>query len=243
MGKVLLMIKEMGSRRTNNIAMKIATLLVLVMVIMITAGAVAASYSNKVNEGIADNVIRLHVLANSDSEEDQALKQDVRDVVINYMKDQLKNSQNLGQTRSIINQNLGRITEIASAEVKRNGKNYKVKCLLGNYPFPTKSYGDVTLPAGQYEALRVVIGKGEGANWWCVLFPPLCFVDATHGTIPDSVKEDLKEALTQEEYNLITTADSDNDIPVKVRFKIVEVFQSSKVRFTGIISNLFKTGD
>jgi len=237
------MIKELGNRQRNHVTIKVGTLLVLLMIAMITVGAVAASYSNKVNEGIAHNLIRLHVLANSDSEEDQSLKRDVRDVVINYMKEQLKDSQSLEQTRAIITKNLSRITEIASEEVKRHGKNYEVKSLLGNYPFPTKSYGDIILPAGQYEALRIVIGKGEGSNWWCVLFPPLCFVDATHGTIPDSVKEDLKQVLTQEEYELITTADSDDDIPVKVRFKIVEVFQNSKIRFTGMISNLFKAGD
>jgi stage II sporulation protein R len=96
------------------------------------------------------------------------------------------------------------------------------------------------LPAGHYQALRVVIGKGEGSNWWCVLFPPLCFVDVTHGTLPDNIKENLKNALTSEEYNIITSVDSDSEIPVKIRFKVVEFFQNSRIRFTGMISKIFK---
>ena len=86
---------------------------------------------------------------------------------------------------------------------------------------------------------RLVIGNGEGANWWCVLFPPLCFVDVTHGTVPDSVKEDLKDALTEEEYDILTSADEESDIPIKVKFKIVELFQDSKVKFTGAFNKLF----
>ena len=93
------------------------------------------------------------------------------------------------------------------------------------YPFPTKQYGDIILPSGNYQALKVVIGSGKGANWWCVLFPPLCIVDVTHGTISDSVKEELKNVLTYDEYEIISSAEDDDDIPVKVKFKIVEFFR------------------
>ena len=97
------------------------------------------------------------------------------------------------------------------------------------------------MPAGSYEALRIVIGKGEGANWWCVLFPPLCFVDVTHGTVPDSVKDDLKNVLTEEEYSIVTSADEESDIPIKIKFKIIELFQDSKDKFAGTLSRIFKT--
>jgi len=235
------MIKEFGSNQRNSIIFKIG-LTVFAAGILIMA-IFSTSYSENVNKGLADNLIRLHVIANSDSKEDQALKRDVRDVVLNYMREELKDSRDLEETKYIINKELAGIEELASSEIARQGKKYQVKIMLGSYPFPTKSYGDVTLPAGYYQALRIVIGKGEGSNWWCVLFPPLCFVDATHGTIPDDVKENLRNALTAEEYSIITTADGDEDIPVKVKFKVVEFFQDSKIRFTGMISKLFKSAE
>lgn len=238
MSKVLLMIKELGSSQRNMILAKIA--LIFTAVAVLTIGVVSVSYSDVVNKGLADNLIRLHVIANSDTAEDQALKRDIRDIIINYMKPQLNNSKDLEQTKYIIGKNMDAITELAKDEIAKQGKDYDVKVMLGSYPFPTKSYGDVTLPAGNYQALRVVIGKGAGANWWCVLFPPLCFVDATHGTVPDSVKEDLKNVLTEDEYSIITSADTESDIPVKIRFKVVEFFQESKIKFSGMISKLFK---
>jgi stage II sporulation protein R len=199
---------------------------------------VLTSYSDNLNQGLADNLIRLHVLANSDSPEDQALKRDVRDVVLNYMRDRLKDSQNIEQTKNIINEDLEKLNDIARKEIEKQGKNYNVKAMLGSFPFPTKAYGDVTLPAGMYEALRIVIGKGEGSNWWCVLFPPLCFVDATHGTIPDHIKEKLKYSLTEEEFSIVTSTDSE-DVPVKVKFKVLEVIQSSKIKFSGVLKRVF----
>lgn len=238
MSKVLLMVKEFGNNYRHSLLLKYGTLIVLTA--LTVSGIVFSSYSENVNKGLADNLIRLHVIANSDSAEDQALKRDIRDVVLNFMHEQVKYSKDVEQTKYIINTNLYKIEELAQGEVNRHGKNYTVKTMLGSYPFPTKVYGDITLPAGNYQALRVVIGKGEGANWWCVLFPPLCFVDATHGTVPDSVKRDLRNALTDEEYSIITAADSEEDIPIKVKFKVVEFFQSSKIKFTGLISQLFK---
>jgi stage II sporulation protein R len=157
------------------------------------------------------------------------------------MKEQLINSKDIEQTRYIINTNIKKIIVLAKDEIEQQGRNYDVNVKLGSYPFPTKAYGDIALPAGNYQALRVVIGKGEGANWWCVLFPPLCFVDVTHGTVPDSVKESLKKALTTEEYSIIASAEYDNEIPIKIKFKVVELFQDSKIRFTGMINKIFNT--
>ena len=223
--------------RSNDLRFKTAVCLLLVTVI--AAVFILTAYSNDVNEGLADNLIRLHVLANSDSDADQALKRDVRDVIINYMKVKLKDSKDIEQTKLIIDSNMKDIEEIAKKEISRQGKDYSVKAMLGNYPFPTKVYGDVSLPAGYYQALRVVIGKGEGANWWCVLFPPLCFVDASHGTVSESVKSDLKNVLDEEQYKIITTTDNDEDIPVKVKFRVVEFFQDSKIKISRLIGKLF----
>jgi stage II sporulation protein R len=190
-------------------------------------------------QSLASKMIRLHVIANSDTDEDQALKLKVRDVVIQYMKGELTASKDINQTISIITADLSKIEEVSKEVLKNNNSSYSVKATLGNYPFPTKTYGDITLPAGEYQALRIVIGKGEGKNWWCVLFPPLCFIDATHGTIPENVKQDLKDNLTDEEYAIITSAENDQDIPIKIKFKVVEFLQGSKVKFTGAVSKLF----
>jgi stage II sporulation protein R len=215
--------------------------LTLLITIAIVFSLFIASYSENLNAGLSNALIRLHVIANSDSPSDQALKRSVRDVIITYMKDQLKDSKDLEQTKNIINSDKESIVLLAKDEIKKNGYDYDVNVTLGSYPFPTKTYGDISLPAGNYQALRVVIGKGEGANWWCVLFPPLCFVDVTHGTVPDSVKEDLKRTLTNEEYSIITSADSDEDIPIKIKFKIVEFFQDSKMTFAGVMNKIFNT--
>lgn len=212
-----------------------------VLVIMLICGVAFITYSEDVSSGLADNLIRFHVIANSDSHEDQQLKRDVRDRIISYMKEKLAEVKDIEETKRIVNENLGSIRCIAKDEIIANNKDYNVEVMMGNYPFPTKIYGDIALPAGNYQALRVVIGKGEGQNWWCVMFPPLCFVDATHGTVPDSVKEDLKKVLTEEEYSLIASADEEEDIPVEIKFKIVELFQESKLKFSGLVSGLFKT--
>jgi stage II sporulation protein R len=237
MNKVLLFIKEFGSIQRNNMILRIG--LAIVLFSALTIGVVFANFAEKVNKGLADNLIRLHVIANSDTSPDQSLKRDIRDIVLNFMKEKLKDSKDIEQTKYIINESRKEIEKLAGAEIIKQGKNYSVKTMLGSFPFPTKAYGDITLPAGNYQALRVVIGKGEGANWWCVLFPPLCFVDASHGVVPESVKQNLKDTLTNEEYRIIASADSDDEIPVKIKFKIVEFFQDSKVKFNVLLSRLF----
>ena len=128
------------------------------------------------------SLIRFHVLANSDSEEDQALKWAVRDALLTELAPRLAQARSVEDSRRIV-QDMRPVMEDIAAEVIRNwGKDYAVHTEYGKFAFPTKSYGSLVLPAGDYEALRVVIGRGAGSNWWCVLFPPLCFVDITHAT-------------------------------------------------------------
>jgi len=189
-----------------------------------------SNYSDSVQADLASNLIRFHVVANSDSAEDQALKLKVRDRIINELKELFDNTDNINATKEQLQNQLDFVEEIARDEIKKSGKDYPVKAELGVFPFPTKVYGDVTLPAGHYEALRVVIGEGAGKNWWSVLFPPLCFVNATHGELPESSKEQLKNMLTEEEYKIITSADSDSELPVQIKFKIVEWWQNSKLK-------------
>jgi len=151
----------------------------------------------------------------------------------------VKDSKNIEQTRAMICEKIPEITNLARETIQSNGYSYDVETTLGVYPFPTRAYGDIALPAGNYQALKVVIGNGEGSNWWCVLFPPLCFVDVTHGTVPDFVRKDLQEVLTDEEYSIITSADSESEIPVKIKFKIVELFQESKIKLASAFHKLF----
>lgn len=238
MSKGLLYFKPAAlSRKTANI---IKICIAGLMLLMLGAWIITYNYAEDVNAGLSQNLVRLHVVANSDSKADQALKLKVRDAIIDFMKDKLADSKNISETRAIINDNLEKIEQVSSKVIKANNSGYKVKASMGNYSFPTKTYGDIALPAGEYQALKVVIGDGAGANWWCVLFPPLCFIDATHGTIPDSVKQDLKTSLSSEEYKLITTSDRSEDIPVKIRFKVVELFEGSKVKVTGAVNKMFR---
>lgn len=239
MSKGLLYLKPVtttGQKMANIIKISIAVLLLVVL----AAWIISYTYAEDVNAGLSQNLVRLHVVANSDSAPDQALKLKVRDAIIEFMKDKLANSKDINETRAIINANLENIEKVSSKIIKENNSSYGVKASMGNYSFPTKTYGDIALPAGEYQALKVVIGDGAGANWWCVLFPPLCFIDATHGTIPDSVKQDLKTSLSAEEFKLITTSDSSEDIPVKIKFKVVELFEGSKVKVTGAVNKMFK---
>ncbi len=182
----------------------------------------AVSYTHAVTTDIADSVFRLHVIANSNSDEDQNLKYIVRDKVIEYMSSISQNASSKEEVIKIAKANLDKIQAIASQTIRENGYTYSVNVEVGNFSFPSKRYGDITLPPGYYDALRIKIGKAEGQNWWCVMFPPLCFVDVTSGVVPDESKEIMKENLSKEEFDLI----SKNSNEVKVKFKIVEVLQN-----------------
>lgn len=182
----------------------------------------AVSYTHAVTTDIADSVFRLHVIANSDSAEDQNLKYIVRDKVIEYMSSISQKASSKEDVIEIAKANLDKIQAIASQTIRENGYTYSVNVEVGNFSFPSKRYGDITLPPGYYDALRIKIGEAEGQNWWCVMFPPLCFVDVTSGVVPDESKEIMKENLSKEEFDLI----SKNSNEVKVKFKIVEVLQN-----------------
>ena len=122
-----------------------------------------------------EGIIRLHVIANSDSDEDQQLKLKVRDAVISQVDD-LNNKNDISESREWIASHLDDITSLAESVVRENGCNYSASAELGVRWIPEKTYGDMYFPAGNYEALTITLGKGEGENWWCVLFPPLCLI-------------------------------------------------------------------
>ncbi|RKD33530.1 stage II sporulation protein R [Thermohalobacter berrensis] len=190
-------------------------------------------YENR--ESYKEKLIRFHVIANSDSPNDQALKRSVRDRILKKIKDKFNKVSSINESREIILNSLDDIEYIAENEVKSWGKNYDVNVYFGDYNFPTKSYGNFTLPAGKYEAVRVVIGEGKGENWWCVMFPPLCFIDVTHGITNPKVKKELKGLLTDDEYRMIVNAKQGKDVPLKLRFKVVEIIEKSKMK----LANMF----
>ena len=152
----------------------------------------AFSYVEAVSADIASSVFRLHVIANSDSKEDQNLKYIVRDNVLAYMNDICKDAKSKDEAIRIANEHLDEFKQIATNTIKENGFNYDVTVEIGNFSFPTKTYGDISLPSGYYDALKIKIGNADGKNWWCVMFPPLCFVDVSSGIVPDESKETMK---------------------------------------------------
>lgn len=134
-----------------------------------------------VDAGIPEESIRLRILANSDSPEDQVLKRHVRDAIVEEMNGWVLDPDNLEEARILIRAKLPELSRVVEREVARYGYTYTYQVELGVVPFPAKMYGNKVYPAGDYEALRVTIGQGTGQNWWCVLFPALCFVDGAKG--------------------------------------------------------------
>ena len=202
---------------------KIERVFVILILLSIFILISAISYVDAVSNNIADSVFRLHVIANSDSKEDQELKLKVRDELLSYMNIISKDSTNKQETMKIAKEHKEEFKKIAEKVIEENGYNYTVNVQVGKADFPTKYYGDITLPAGTYDALKVQIGDAKGQNWWCVMFPPLCFVDVSTGIVPENSKQELKQSLDDEEYDLISKTD-DNEISFK--FKIVELFQN-----------------
>lgn len=121
-------------------------------------------------------IIRLHVIANSDSEADQALKLKVRDAVVEYVE-QNNHSTTVDESRQFLKENKNRLEKIAEGVIAAQGYDYDANANIGVCFIPEKTYGDITFPAGNYEAMNITLGEGEGQNWWCVLFPPLCLLE------------------------------------------------------------------
>ena len=200
----------------------IIVLLLLILFIFISA----ISYVSAVSNNIANGVFRLHVIANSDSPEDQNLKYIVRDELIKYMNTLAKDCTSKQEVIEIAQNNISNFENIAKKTIQDNGFNYNVTVEIGNFDFPTKTYGDITLPAGTYDSLKIKIGKSEGQNWWCVMFPPLFFVDVTTGIVPEESKKEMKEAMPEEEYSLISNT---NNSEVNFKFKLIEFFENIKL--------------
>ena len=195
--------------------------IILTFLLLLYSSICAISYAQNISTDIANSVFRLHVIANSDTQEDQNLKYKVRDNLLDYMNKICENTNTKQEAISIVEKNKDTFEQIASNTIKEQGYDYPVKINIGNFEFPTKNYGDISLPAGYYDALRVEIGEAKGQNWWCVMFPPLCFVDISSGVVPEESKELMENNLSEEEFALVSNQ-SDNEIQFK--FKLLEFF-------------------
>lgn len=180
-----------------------------------------AQANDAMQKEIAEKIIRFHVRANSDSEEDQALKLLVKDRVVAYLSDSMKSSVSKSDSISYIESHIEEIENIASDVITEEGYSYEVSAYMTNEFFPTKSYGDVTIPCGNYDAFRIDIGENAGKNWWCVLYPPLCFVQGSYGVATDETKMLLKNVLDEDEFEYISSAGSSD---IGFDFKFLSLF-------------------
>lgn len=213
----------------NNIKnSKIGIVLILSILLFLYTIVCAVSYVEAVSTDISSSVFRLHVIANSNSDEDQSLKYKVRDSLLNYMNNICKDCNSKEEAINIVSEHQEQFKQVALETIRNEGYSYDVKIEIGNFEFPTKHYGDISLPAGFYDALKVEIGKAEGRNWWCVMFPSLCFVDVSSGIVPEESKEELQNVLSDEEYAIISDKSSPN---IKLKFKLLELFTN-----TGLIT-------
>ncbi len=197
---------------------------ILLLIILLTLYVFVSfyCYSIKSLNNIEDKVFRLHIIANSDSEEDQNLKYKVKDNIISYMNNLCKDASSKEEAIKLAQKHIDDFKNIADFTILENDFNYTSNVEIGNYKFPTKYYGNIALPSGYYDALKIKLGSNSGQNWWCVLYPSLCFVDISSGTVPESSKEKLKGTLSNEEYALIS-----EDTPTyNFKFKLVELFSN-----------------
>jgi len=203
---------------------KIISGLLVVIILLISSVYVVNADNLNLQKSIEKKVIRFHVIANSDSVQDQAVKLKVRDKVLEYISPKLKKSKGKEESQKILKENDKEIIKIAEEVLRKNGYNYKVTTTLGKENFPVKVYGNITLPQGEYDAYRIIIGSGEGKNWWCVMFPPLCFVDITKGEVSyKETQKQMKQVLSEKEYSIVdNTAHKDE---VRMKFKLVEVIR------------------
>lgn len=195
------------------------TLYALIGATLVTSGCTKTTLDASIlQKGIASELLRFHVIANSDSTEDQTVKLKVKEAVIAYLNPYLKDVKEKSEAMYVIREQLENITEVANHILSENGYSYAASTELSTSTFPVKVYGDITLPPGEYDALRIELGEAEGRNWWCIMFPQLCFVDVTYNVVPEESKNQLKYLLTDDEYEAIVS----DGVDVEVKFKMFE---------------------
>ncbi len=181
-----------------------------------------AQAQDNMQRQIAEKIIRFHVRANSDSDEDQALKLLVKDAVVEYLSQDMKSASSKEDSVTYIQSHIDDIKAVAMSVISDQGYDYTVNAYLTTEFFPTKSYGDVTIPCGEYDAFRIDIGENAGMNWWCVLYPPLCLVQGSYGIATDESKMLMRNVLDEDEFDYISNASSQD---IGFDFKIKDLFR------------------
>jgi len=204
-------------KATKNLQKSLALLLTLCSLILLL-GLLPVHGESEIYE----NVLRLHVLANSDSEEDQALKLKVRDAVLFKSEELFANCQTREDAIEVTKQNLSVLEETARETLRAEGSDHSVRVELGEEVYPTRNYESFCFPAGSYLSLRIILGEGEGQNWWCVLYPPMCLSAASAKSSQSD--EAITVGFTGEQYRVITETDTPR---YRVRFRILEVFEEA----------------
>lgn len=195
--------------------------LVISMCIGFFAAVSLTGFVGRTSADLDRGIVRLHVRANSNSHEDQELKLLVRDRLLVESSTMLCKATNAQTARSILAENLSTLRDAAEDEIQKQGYSYSIRLTLDKSSFPTREYHGVTLPAGSYNALVADIGRGEGDNWWCVMFPPLCFTRETIVKEADIPRGTLRENLGHETCSMLQEGE------VSVKFKIYELLSSA----------------
>lgn len=189
--------------RANRVIFLLA-LLIASLVTGMVSWQLRVQAEKETQEHLAQEVLRFHILANSDSDEDQALKMTVKEEVLGYLEGAMPEDMDVAETTDWMRRHTDELENLSKEIVLQEGYDYPVSAAVTTCWFPEKSYGDLTFPAGNYEALRIEIGTAKGHNWWCVLYPNLCFLDAVNAVVPEEGKQELKNVLSEEEYSQIT---------------------------------------
>lgn len=205
----------------QNFFLKLLFIFLLIIIFIFIS---AKSYSQNMFKNISNNFLRLHVVANSDSTEDQILKYKIRDAVIDYMKPYFSNINTKNDALNVLNSQKNNINNLAIKIATENGYNYPVNVSIGNFYFPTKEYSEIILPEGYYDALKIELGDAKGQNWWCVMFPSLCIIDSNNLSFSEGSEQLLQENLSEEELSIISNTNTTQDI--KIKFKLIELFEN-----------------
>lgn len=198
--------RNIGKRKKEAICLGIALLCgaLLTGLLLVQRGMLVEARARRAGKELSREVLRFHVLADSDSPEDQQRKLEVKEALLAYMEEAMPLDANLEETCSWVRENLDSLEQTAEERLREERCSDPVRAELVRDYFPEKTYGDVTFPAGEYTALRILIGAGQGHNWWCCLYPSLCFTDAVTAHVPEEEKEELGRVLGEDEYDMIT---------------------------------------
>jgi len=194
------------------------------MLFALGVAAYSFVYSDTIQRDIADNVLRFHVMAHSDEDEDQALKERVRLDILAEFAGPLASSPDIEETRRALTEYLPAIQSLAEESIRRQGFDYPVTADISRVFFPTRHYGGMSFPPGKYEAVQIIIGDGAGSNWWCLMFPPLCYVNMTAS---EAGRQQMEDTLSVEGFRLLTYQESEST-GMAVRFRIVEWWQNRR---------------